>query len=551
MPDRVDRQLPVRRGRAPTPRSSPSASEGRSILYARNGAPVVVDVTGWFVASTASADGRFVPITPTRAIDTREPPRSAPLARRRDDQRPAATRCPGRRRRGGAHRHPHRVARPRILHRGPGRNGAAADVDGERRRARADPSGRGDRRRHRRRARRVLVRRRARDRRHHGLVHRRHRAGRQRRPVRPRAGSASPDRHPQRRSDLGRRRRRDRQRRPQRGGAGAQRRDRQPDRPGLPHRPPGASGRGRRRAPSTPPRAARSRRRWRSCPPRRSGSASSRTPAPTWSSISPAGSSARPGRRRCRHRPTSARPIARRPPIRTGLNSYFQRRRGARPEPTTSAPSRLPDGRVPVVLPGRLHPRPAPACRRSPTTPGWSRTARASRCCRPATSPTPTSTCSPTSTQQPQHWFWPLSGDMGADGTVPPVRRRDARERPDLPVVHRADRDMDRGDRPRPRCRSSTGVRRSTRRRRCTGSRSSRPTTTRTCTPTATGSSGGTRSRSSSPPVYVHDWDCADRMTVARVPSGQFDQPLAYWNGSTWGTDAVAGGQRRARPAGS
>jgi hypothetical protein len=36
------------------------------------------------------------------------------------------------------------------------------------------------------------------------------------------------------------------------------------------------------------------------------------------------------------------------------------------------------------------------------------------------------------------------------------------------------------------------------------------------------------------PPVYVHDWDCVQRMTVARVPKGQFDQPLAYWNGSTW-----------------
>jgi hypothetical protein len=42
------------------------------------------------------------------------------------------------------------------------------------------------------------------------------------------------------------------------------------------------------------------------------------------------------------------------------------------------------------------------------------------------------------------------------------------------------------------------------------------------------------------PPVYVHDWDCADRMTVARVPKGQFDQPLAYWNGSAWGADASA-----------
>lgn len=39
----------------------------------------------------------------------------------------------------------------------------------------------------------------------------------------------------------------------------------------------------------------------------------------------------------------------------------------------------------------------------------------------------------------------------------------------------------------------------------------------------------------SDPPVYVHDWDCVQRMTVARVPKGQFDQPLAYWDGSGWG----------------
>lgn len=42
------------------------------------------------------------------------------------------------------------------------------------------------------------------------------------------------------------------------------------------------------------------------------------------------------------------------------------------------------------------------------------------------------------------------------------------------------------------------------------------------------------------PPVYVHDWDCADRMTVARVPRGRFDQPLAYWNGSAWVASAAA-----------
>jgi hypothetical protein len=42
------------------------------------------------------------------------------------------------------------------------------------------------------------------------------------------------------------------------------------------------------------------------------------------------------------------------------------------------------------------------------------------------------------------------------------------------------------------------------------------------------------------PPVYVHDFDCVQRMTVARVPKGQFDSPLQYWNGSTWQSNAAA-----------
>jgi hypothetical protein len=37
-----------------------------------------------------------------------------------------------------------------------------------------------------------------------------------------------------------------------------------------------------------------------------------------------------------------------------------------------------------------------------------------------------------------------------------------------------------------------------------------------------------------SPPEYVHDWDCVQRMTVARVPKGEFDVPLSYWNGLSW-----------------
>ena len=49
-------------------------------LFAQNGAPVIVDVTGWFTASAQSTAGRFVPITPARAADTRQPPRATPMA---------------------------------------------------------------------------------------------------------------------------------------------------------------------------------------------------------------------------------------------------------------------------------------------------------------------------------------------------------------------------------------------------------------------------------------------------------------------------------------
>jgi hypothetical protein len=44
----------------------------------------------------------------------------------------------------------------------------------------------------------------------------------------------------------------------------------------------------------------------------------------------------------------------------------------------------------------------------------------------------------------------------------------------------------------------------------------------------------------SDPPVDAHDWDCTPYVTVARVPRGRFDQPPRYWNGATWGTDPNA-----------
>jgi hypothetical protein len=53
---------------------------GTIAVLSSNGAPVVVDVTGWFVPASSARAGRFVPITPTRAVDTRLAPRQAPLA---------------------------------------------------------------------------------------------------------------------------------------------------------------------------------------------------------------------------------------------------------------------------------------------------------------------------------------------------------------------------------------------------------------------------------------------------------------------------------------
>ena len=90
-------------------------------LFAQNGAPLIVDVTGWFIESAATSAGRFVPITPARAIDTREPPRARPMAAGEtiDVRAPAVS--ARRRCRRGAHGDIDRVARVRLLHRVPGR----------------------------------------------------------------------------------------------------------------------------------------------------------------------------------------------------------------------------------------------------------------------------------------------------------------------------------------------------------------------------------------------------------------------------------------------
>jgi hypothetical protein len=42
------------------------------------------------------------------------------------------------------------------------------------------------------------------------------------------------------------------------------------------------------------------------------------------------------------------------------------------------------------------------------------------------------------------------------------------------------------------------------------------------------------------PPLFAHDWDCTDDVTVARVPRGRLDLQPSYWNGTSWGADRSA-----------
>ncbi len=55
-------------------------ADGKIAVFSLAPAPAILDVTGWFVPATTSTGGRFVAIAPTRAIDTRQAPRAAPLA---------------------------------------------------------------------------------------------------------------------------------------------------------------------------------------------------------------------------------------------------------------------------------------------------------------------------------------------------------------------------------------------------------------------------------------------------------------------------------------
>jgi hypothetical protein len=49
----------------------PLGHGGAIDIYAQSGAHVIADVAGYFVSAAAASDGRFVPISPTRVLDTR------------------------------------------------------------------------------------------------------------------------------------------------------------------------------------------------------------------------------------------------------------------------------------------------------------------------------------------------------------------------------------------------------------------------------------------------------------------------------------------------
>jgi len=51
----------------------PVGTDGKVSIYSQSGADVIVDITGWYTDSSAppADDGLFVPVTPTRILDTR------------------------------------------------------------------------------------------------------------------------------------------------------------------------------------------------------------------------------------------------------------------------------------------------------------------------------------------------------------------------------------------------------------------------------------------------------------------------------------------------
>ena len=328
----------------------------------------------------------------------------------------------------------HRVAGAGLLHGLPGRHRTAADLGGERRRARPDARRRRDRRGRRRPGStcyclaggHVIID-------VTGWFTGAAAASGSRRTVRRRAGTATPARHPRRRPDLGRRRRsRSRNVDPNAAALALNVTIVQPIAPGyltaLP-RPPEPC---RRRAPSTGRASATSPPAWRSCRPRPSASAIySITRRRRRRRHRPVGSPARPWLPQAGRRPTSARPSAPRAPTRPGST----RSSGAAPRsraPTTSARSSCPTAACcgcsrTCIVRGRgdqstfVHNAGLVqngACFTVLNSGNFASPGRV-----PVPGPDAASTALVLAARR-RH---------GRPTAVPPVRRRDARERPDVP----------------------------------------------------------------------------------------------------------------------
>jgi hypothetical protein len=139
----------------------------------------------------------------------------------------------------------------------------------------------------------------------------------------------------------------------------------------------------------------------------------------------------------------------------------------------------------------------------------------------------------PDATQRRQHWFWPLGGDVGADGHfhlfVAEMRENGAAYLTETEPI-------------------ATWV--------VTIELTTMQVIDRRPAPNSSASLYGWSVASSdeytylyaqchrqfgwstfpfvSPPVYVHDFNCSDIVRVGRVPKGRFDLAPTYWNGSSW-----------------
>ena len=160
----------------------PLGVDGFISIFSSIGADYIVDVQGVYEGATSASAGRFVPLTPRRAIDTRP----VDLARTElVDHRRRRGRRGARRRVGGrAQRDGHPDARRRLPHRVARRHRDACRLEPQRAGRRLHRRQPGDRPRHERTRRCVLVRGHRRHRRRHRLHDGRRGAGGYRRIVR-------------------------------------------------------------------------------------------------------------------------------------------------------------------------------------------------------------------------------------------------------------------------------------------------------------------------------------------------------------------------------